>query len=98
MGAFQKVYNQMGDQIHFYMINATYTEHEAAVDQFVKKNHLSLPVLLDRNGTVCDAYFAKAFPQIFILDREHRIFYHHSGPITETMLKEQLQKMMKKGS
>ncbi|MBH8606482.1 TlpA disulfide reductase family protein [Thermoactinomyces sp. CICC 10521] len=97
MAAFQRVYAQMGDQVNFYMIDAAYTEHEAAIGRFVKRNHITLPVLLDQSGDVGNSYFAKAFPQTFILDREHRIFYHHSGPMTEELLREQLQKVLKKG-
>jgi peroxiredoxin len=79
MGTFQKLYEQMGDRVNFLMINATYTEHLEAVDRMVKKNHWTFPVLLDQHGTVGNAYFAKAFPQTFIITADHRILFHHSG-------------------
>jgi len=50
------------------------------VASFLKRNKLSLPVLLDPGGTVSHSYGTFKFPETYILDRSGVVRYKVIGP------------------
>jgi peroxiredoxin len=52
----------------------------AAVDAFLRKNGLTLPVFLDPGGSVSRLYGTYKFPETYILDRQGSVRYKVIGP------------------
>ncbi|HSB34744.1 MAG TPA: TlpA disulfide reductase family protein [Nitrospirota bacterium] len=52
----------------------------AAVEAFLKKNSLTLPVFLDPGGSVSRLYGTYKFPETYILDRQGSVRYKVIGP------------------
>jgi peroxiredoxin len=52
----------------------------AAVNAFLRKNGLNLPVLLDPGGSVSGLYGTYKFPETYIVDRKGEVRYKVIGP------------------
>ena len=52
----------------------------AAVNAFLRKNGLNLPVLLDPGGSVSGLYGTYKFPETYIVDRRGEVRYKVIGP------------------
>jgi len=66
----RKLYEQFKDQIDFYGINVTTEEKPENIKDFIKKNNLQYPILLDEHKHTADLYELHALPTMFLIDKE----------------------------
>jgi thiol-disulfide isomerase/thioredoxin len=59
------------DGLRVFLVNVS--EKKETVQDFVRKNGIRLPVLLDRFGVVAGQYGAKSLPRLAVVDREGNI-------------------------
>jgi peroxiredoxin len=64
------------------------------VQAFMSELQLSFPALLDRDGAVSRLYLARGLPSSFLIDREGVVRYVKVGPLTTSILDEQLEKLL----
>ena len=64
------------------------------VRPFMAELNLSFPALLDLDGAVSRAYFARALPSSFVVDRQGIVRYVKVGPLTTDVLREQIEKLL----
>ena len=64
-----KLHNQFEKQ-GFVILAIDVREKKAKVNEYVKKNKASFPVLLDPDGKVADKYGVKGFPAHFLINRK----------------------------
>ena len=71
MPDFQKKYEELGEEIHFLMVNVTTgRETMETADAFVEENGYTFPVLYDTRSDAVSAYGAYALPSTFFIDAE----------------------------
>jgi peroxiredoxin len=64
------------------VVTVSTDEDEEAVEAFVRRHGLTLPVLLDPAGRVAaQAYRVSSYPQSFVLDRHGVLLGHYEGPV-----------------
>lgn len=58
------------------------------VEAFVKANHLSFPIPLDKEGDVGSVYQAVTIPTSYIIDAQGRVQKKHIGPMDEKTMED----------
>ena len=70
MPEFQQVYEEMGEQVQFLMVNATVSgDTVEKAKSFVSQSGYTFPVLFDTKGEALLAYNVDAFPTTYFLDK-----------------------------
>jgi len=71
MPDFQEKYLELGEEIHFLMVNVTSgRETMETADAFIEENGYTFPVLYDTSSDAVAAYGAYALPSTFFIDAE----------------------------
>ncbi|WP_051276506.1 TlpA family protein disulfide reductase [Desulfovirgula thermocuniculi] len=98
MPAIQEFYRQKGREVEVLAVNLTSSERSpGAVQEFLKENGYTFPVLLDGRGEVAGLYLVRAIPTTFFLDGDGVIRYRHTGPLTLQDMLEILAKLPPSG-
>lgn len=92
----QKFYTQNKGQVVVLAINITFDDKLADVQNILKKNNATFPVLLDesQDNAVADLYQVYGIPASFFIDKDGIIRDHHIGGMTFDMLQASIQKAM----
>lgn len=93
MPAMQAFYDEYAakENIVIFAINATNQEATTdTVKQFVRKNGISFPILLDEQGDVLLHYEVLTLPTSLIIDEGGMVVEQILGPVTEEVLVEKL--------
>lgn len=90
----QKFYEQYKDRVAVLAINITYSDKMKDIQNILKENQVTFPVLLDEKSTnsVTDRYGVYAIPASFFIDEKGIIRAHHEGAMTLKTLEENLKK------
>ena len=89
MPEFQEVYEEMGDQVQFLMVNSTTSESTIEnAKSFVWDNGYTFPVLYDTRAEAVTVFGIDAFPTTFFLNKTGEPVAYVVGAINrETLLK-----------
>ena len=70
MPDFQKAYEELGDEIHFLMVNVTDGSWDTvdSASAFVSKNNYTFPVLYDTDISAASAYGVSSLPTTYFID------------------------------
>lgn len=86
----EEAYKQYKDKgIEILAVNVG--EPTRLANQFVKNRDLTLPILLDRNQVVADAYQVINLPTTFFIDEHGEIVERVSGELTPEKIKESIK-------
>ncbi len=90
MPAFDKMYQEYGDQVTFLMVNVTDGSRDTAesVTAFYKDSGYTFPIYLDTTLKASMLYGAYSIPVTFFLDSEGSLLYNHMGAISEDVLRQ----------
>lgn len=88
-----KVYDELHDQ-GFEILAVNLRENESTVAKFAKAAKMDFPILLDRDGTVSAAYYARGIPTSVFVDRKGIIGYAHTGALSEKRLRQYIDPLM----
>ena len=85
MPAFQAVYEELGQEVQFLMVNVGETTREA--EDFLATVGYTFPVLFDVNGEASYAYQLSAIPATFFIDAQGHLVDSHVGTMQEADLR-----------
>lgn len=77
------------EKARFYAVNLQ--EEGAQVQDFLKNNGYTMPVLLDRDGKAATLYKVRVIPTTVILDEKGNILQRHEGVATAQQLEDVLK-------
>lgn len=98
---YKKVYEEIDNKnITFVAVSIDDERSMSKVEPFVKGNKLPFITLFDNNKDVARKFSVQSVPYTFILDKEGKIVYNHSGykKGDEIKLKEKLIKLLNIGN
>jgi peroxiredoxin len=96
MPSIQKLYDANKDRgLEVLAVNSTFQDNEDDARAFVQDLKLSLPVLLDKDGSVSRRYLLRALPSTFIIDRQGIIrAVIVGGPVSEAVLQTKIETLL----
>ncbi len=100
MPALQRVYEDYKDQsLHVLAVNMTNQDNILSIEKFIESNGLTFPVLFDYLGDTATKYQVKALPTTYFIN-EYGIISDIiiGGPMTESLIKSKIEKMLRDGS
>lgn len=75
-----RVQRWLGDRVQVYSVALDY-QNEETVERFIQKHHVDYPVLLGGDN-LAQALQVRAFPSLYVLNKEGRIKHRASGYTT----------------
>lgn len=89
MPRMQKLYDELGDEVEFMMINMTDQTNELPeqVKQYLKEQNLTIPVYYDTHQDAAYRYTISVLPTTFFIDSEGYIIAHAKGALDEETLR-----------
>ena len=98
MSDFDKKYKELGEDIHFVMVNATDGQRETldTAKSFIEKNGYSFPVYFDTEFDAVMNYGVTGFPTTFFIDAQGYPVAYANGMITEDMLQQGIDMLTQK--
>lgn len=96
MPAMQRVYQEYRQQgFEILAVNATNQDNLLDVQNFVNRNGLTFPILLDTNGSVGTTYQVQALPSSFFVRPDGVIEeVVIGGPMSEALLRTRIEKLL----
>lgn len=93
MPEFQKLYDELKDEVHFVMVDMVDDAQEtvASGSSFIEENGYTFPVYYDTDYDAAITYQARSLPMTFFIDREGNFITGHMGMITADLLKERVE-------
>ncbi len=96
MPAIQEAFTQYKDQ-GFEFVTNHIRESEYVVNKFLESNHLSLPVVMGKEGEVYDAYGTKNLPASFFVTPEGKVKRIYQGEMTKEDIDMWVKEILPKG-
>ncbi|MGX7144212.1 TlpA family protein disulfide reductase [Facklamia languida] len=97
MPAFQKAWEDHKEDVDFFMVNALHSkpgENKEAVDRFVEKHKLSLPIYYDLDMTTMIELQATFLPTTLFINKEGEIIHHQIGMISPEDLEKHIESIL----
>lgn len=96
MPAIQKLFTIYGKDVAFLTVNMTVTERSTKnIEDFLRQNGYTLPVVLDKSGDVATKYLVRAIPTSFFVDRKGIIREKVVGSMNEETMREYLKEILR---
>lgn len=92
----KQFYETFRNQIDLYAINLTSEDKLQQVAAFVKKYHLTFPILLDEEGKVADSYRIQAIPTTFFIDKSGVVVHTVIGMVDPHTLEQYTKQLLGK--
>ncbi|MBI5047827.1 MAG: TlpA family protein disulfide reductase [Deltaproteobacteria bacterium] len=92
--ALQRVYAQYKDK-GVVFIGVAVQDTETKVKAYGKEFGISFPIGLDNEGSISELYKIYGIPKTFIIGKDGRFSYIHTGEITEVDLINEIEKVLK---
>lgn len=93
---FEKLYREMGEEVHFIKVNLLDGEREtwARVSNFIAENDYTVPLLFDTTGEASGLYGIRTIPLTVFIDAEGYLVAMTQGQITEYQLRDGIEMIM----
>ena len=93
MPEFQKLYDELKDEVHFVMVDMVDDAQETVEtgSSFIEENGYTFPVYYDTDYDAAITYQAMSLPMTFFIDKEGNFITGHKGMITADLLKERVE-------
>ncbi|MBU7592800.1 thiol-disulfide oxidoreductase ResA [Metabacillus halosaccharovorans] len=95
MPAIQDAYDQYKNQ-NFEVVTVNIREAQLTASSFINSNNLSLPVAMDKNGQVYDAYDVYSLPASFFLNPDGTVSKIYVGEMTRENLDKWVNEVLPK--
>ena len=90
MPGFQQLYEELGNQVQFLMVNLTGYDDPVSVQALISQNGYTFPVLFDTILDGADTYGVTAFPTTFFIDGEGYLMEKYVGAMDEGTLRSKI--------
>lgn len=88
MPDFQKVYEELGEDVHFLMVNVTGGQETVdTAKNFINKLGYTFPVFFDVSGAAAYTYSTYSIPTSFFINQEGKLVTYAKGAISEELLR-----------
>lgn len=96
MPDFEEKYKELGEDIHFVMVNATDGQRETIdiAKSFIEENEYSFPVYFDTEYDAVMSYGVSGFPTTFFIDAQGYPVVYANGMLTKDMLQQGIDMLM----
>ncbi len=96
MPEFNKVYEELGEEVHFMMIDAVDGSRETVESgaAYIAEQEYTFPVYFDVGQTVIMQYGVRAFPSTLFIDAQGIIVTGYEGAMDEAMLRQGIEMSM----
>ena len=97
MPAFQKAWEDHKEDVDFFMVNALHSkpgENKEAVDRFVEKHKLTLPIYYDLDMTTMIELQATFLPTTLFINKEGKVIHHQIGMISPEDLEKHIESIL----
>jgi len=87
---FEKLYREMGDEVHFMKVNLLDGRREVRdnVDRFIENHDYTFPVYFDETGLASAPYGIRSIPMTFFIDTDGNLAAAAQGAVDEQMLRQ----------
>lgn len=93
--AFQKMYEEYGDEVEFMMVNLTAgRETEEGVRKFLEDNELRIPVYFDKDMSAASLYNLRAIPRTVFVNPDGTLYDSHVGLMSENILQNYINELL----
>lgn len=86
MQYFEKLYQQLKEDVTFIMLNVTIEDDKQEVEKYIKEQGYTFPVYYDTDGTAMYSYRITGYPVTVFIDKDFQINRTHQGMITQENL------------
>lgn len=95
MPAFEAVYAELGDQVHFVMVNCTDGTRETVhtAQAFIAQQSYTFPIYFEKDSSASYAYGVRGIPTTFFIDAQGNLVAQATGAIDETTLREGIDRI-----
>lgn len=91
MPRFQQWYEQhQSDGLVILGVNTLYQDQRAAVDEFLRMQPVTYPILIDEQGETSRQWLVRNLPYSYVIDRDGVVRFLKLGEVTEQELNEQI--------
>lgn len=97
MPAFQEAWEDHKEEVDFFMVNALHSkpgENKEAVDRFVEKHKLTLPIYYDLDLATMIEVQATFLPTTLFINKEGEIVHHQIGMISPEDLEKHIESIL----
>jgi len=96
MPYFEKLYNKMGDEVHFVKVNLLDGDRETRgrVNTFMATYGYTFPLFFDATGEASGVYGVRSIPLTFFIDAEGYLVAMTQGQIGEAQLRQGIELAM----
>ncbi len=95
MPAIENIYQEYAEQgLQVLAVNATNQDNLTDVVNFISKNQLTFPVLLNSSGNVSELYQVQSLPTSFFINKEGVITDIMVGEMSEALLRIRIEELM----
>ena len=84
----EKASKQYSKRVTFIGVNLTRIDSVSGARKFVKKYHISYPVLLDKTGQFWQSYTVISYPTTFVVSKTGRLLFAYQGSLTARQIQE----------
>ncbi len=91
---FQTVYEELGDDVQFVMVN--YGDTLSQVDDFLEENTYTFPIYFDLVGSAVETYQVSGFPTTVFIRKNGEVSDVRSGALSEEILRSCISKIFDK--
>ena len=94
--AFDKLYQEYKDEVHFLMVNLTDGVDETVenVSAFVDENNYTFPVYYDTDMDAAITYYITSVPRTLFIDSDGNIAYGYMGTMSESTLQTYIEELL----
>jgi len=87
---FEKLYREMGDEVHFMKVNLLDGRREVRdnVDRFIENHDYTFPIYFDETGLASAPYGIRSIPMTFFIDTDGNLAAAAQGAVDEQMLRQ----------
>ena len=96
MPSFEKLYQELGEDVQFMMVNLTGSPRESATeaDALLNEEGYTFPVFYDHDSDASYTYGASQIPATYFVDADGKLVTHGIGALSEETLRTGIEKIV----
>ena len=95
MPGFQEVYDTLGDELVFLMVNVTGIDTMDDAKKFIQESGYSFPVYFDTDNSMAANYYAGSVPVTYFIADDGQLVTYATGAITKQILEQGIDMITK---